>query len=480
MNYLKKRWAGLGASSALETLQLFLISLFCLECVIGGSGRIISFGYFSLRIILFMVCFFLTLPAVWRARTQLLHQTYTWIWAAFFLLLALYAVRGLRSGYPFSFVKQDVTIFLTLLLYPAFVICLNTRARVQWIVDVLYGGAILVAVVTLGLHVALAFASKAELTAINNFLNHTSYGGLALLGTSYYRIYLKSQMFLQVAILLGLHKIIAATSRRSKVFFLICEVVLVYATILSYTRGFWLGLAISCIILLLCCLRNWKKYLTTLAISLAGVACMFVISYCLYGSNVAFHTFTARVTGTAIDCLVDGSDNAIANPGNANGNKPSAGLSATQELIAKNSIAAQNLREATMEEHERLIAADPFWGYGLGKNLDGIRTDGRTEYTYLDLYMKLGLIGFLLFALVFCWHCTDALKLCFRRKKGVKGDVELVSTYLMAGYVGILVTSYLNPFLTSPMGIMLLLTLIISVKQDRLNRLPSAPIADCQ
>ena len=68
------------------------------------------------------------------------------------------------------------------------------------------------------------------------------------------------------------------------------------------------------------------------------------------------------------------------------------------------SIEAVNLRAKTMGEQLSLCRQKPIQGWGLGKNLDGIRTDGKTEYTYYDMWMKTGLIGLALFLLVFFTH----------------------------------------------------------------------------
>jgi hypothetical protein len=103
--------------------------------------------------------------------------------------------------------------------------------------------------VTCALHYALAFVSDDTLNLLNEWVNARSLGGFAALKTGMHRVYFKSQIFLQVALLLGIRKICRAQGSRRLVL-CACEGILAFACILSYTRGFWLGLAASGIVML--------------------------------------------------------------------------------------------------------------------------------------------------------------------------------------------------------------------------------------
>lgn len=443
MSYIKTRWNAMQPKSVLESVQLLAISLFCLECVVGGAGRIIHFGYFSLRMFLFTVCFLLTLPCVWAKRRELLKRPYTWIWAAFFVVLFLYALRGYQLGSTLSYIRQDLTLFLTLLLFPGFISLIDhKRERVNWLVDLVFVGAVIVGIATVLLHLLLAFEPESFAKRVDYLLNTTSCGGLAVFGENYYRVYLKSQMFLQIGTVIGLYKMIMAKQRKHWLVLLLWEAIQVYAMILSGTRGFWLGVAVSCVMVAVLRWQNIRAYLKALAGLIVSIAILFGISQIAYGTPVTLFAFADRIGIPVESHILD-----------AGKNSDGAGSVAAQEF-------AKSMREKTWNELHRLISEKPLTGYGLGKNLDGIRTyadDGRPEYMYQDIYMKLGLVGFVLFMAVFCLHDGQILVRSFKRRKLADESVDL---YVAAGYTGLLVTSYLNPFLTSTMGITALLIVI--------------------
>ena len=100
-------------------------------------------------------------------------------------------------------------------------------------------------------------------------------------------------------------------------------------------------------------------------------------------------------------------------------------------------------------------------GLGPGQNLDGIRTDGKTEYTYYDMWMKTGLIGLALFLLVFFTHagaygltgsagCAAARP---RRAHRVPLDQPVgLAAVWVAAYISVAATSYVKPVLDLAAG----------------------------
>ena len=121
---------------------------------------------------------------------------------------------------------------------------------------------------------------------------------------------------------------------------------------------------------------------------------------------------------------------------------------------------AADLRSKTLGEQLRLIRENPLIGYGLGKNLDGIRDDGKTEYMYPDLWMKTGLPGLLLFLASCFWYGVVLLVRTLRAPRGRRQELCGLNTagglawVWVCGLLGVGVTSYFNPFLTTPMGIL--------------------------
>ena len=117
------------------------------------------------------------------------------------------------------------------------------------------------------------------------------------------------------------------------------------------------------------------------------------------------------------------------------------------------------------------IADKPIFGNGLGTNLDGIREDGKVEYTYFDVQMKMGAVGSILFIGVFFLPFYQLLKqrfIGFKKKEKPDWDSpDMEKLALLSAYFGVIATSYVNPFLLNPMGILLTMLVITAASPTK-------------
>ena len=129
------------------------------------------------------------------------------------------------------------------------------------------------------------------------------------------------------------------------------------------------------------------------------------------------------------------------------------------DIVEKANTDAVNMRKDSLAALNKNIAEHPVLGSGLGTNLDGVREDGKTEYMYQDIVMKMGLIGLVLF--IVAYFIPSAIHI-FRRLKLFNQELDwnhsmVLTSFLVSGYIGVAVTSSFNPFLTTPMGILMLI-----------------------
>ncbi len=448
-----------------DKLSLVAISLFALECVLGSSGRWLTFGSLSIRILLFLVCFFLTLPNVFRRLRSLIRNPYVVLAVLFGIYLAIGAVIGWQRGNNLSFIKNDVSSFLTLALLPGFLATVSSPKRAGLITSLIYYGSLALAFITVLLHFLFAFAPDALINSFNIWLNRHYMGGLSTMATGMQRIYMKSQIFLQVGILLGIQKIWSKKGYVRWLFFL-AEGIFAFGCILTYTRGFWLGLAFSALMALILCPQKWKEYLSTVGITAALVVGLFLVSFLAYGKPVATYELINRFDPDLISGAVF-----LPNDTHPNHTKPSAPtVSTTDPTTPDADIDAVMIRRETLQLLGQQVKAHPIFGSGLGANLDEIRGDGKVEYMYLDIFMKLGLVGFLLFFAVFFLPLYPLFKRrlqWFSLGKPIAWDsMAMQNTMLAASHIGIAVTSYLNPFMINPMGILLVMLLTAVAQQE--------------
>lgn len=438
-----------------------LLLAFVAECTFGGSGRWLEIGPLSIRMILFAACFLATIPYVIHNIKSLATNLQVIVTVFYGMYLIICTVIGLRDGNRFAFIWSDLTTMMTLALAPGFMAVMSNQKSINRAVDVIYWSAAVTAVITVVLHFVFAFIGQNTFDAIYEWIIGRHLGGIAELKTGMQRVYLRSQMFLQVGIVYGIWKMGCVPDRKRRVFWAV-NGVMVTACILSYTRGFWLGLALSAGLLLLLGIRYWKKYLSVAARMLAVFMVFILFSTVFYRGPVVLVEVVNRFNPSLIVYEGETVNHFEHHPGETD----------REDEIDESNAAAAKLRQETISYSCQRIAQHPILGNGLGENLDEVRDDGRTEYMYLDTVVKTGFVGLALFlGVYFSFVSVQIGNNLAMRKNGKKcliwEEPAFRDRFLTAAYLGIAVTSFFNPFLNNPMGIMLLLLTSTAVYTTR-------------
>ena len=449
---MSKIFKNLFKAEKWDTFARILILIYIAECTFGSSGRWFEIGPLSIRMLLFALCFAVTIPAVIRNIKGLAKNWQVIITVCFGIYLLICTVTGFLRGNNSGFIWGDITTLMSLALIPGFISVMNNKKAIYNAVNVIFYTATILGVATVILHLVLAFVEVSTIININNLIHSASLGGMAALQTSIQRLYMKSQIFLQVAIVYGVWKIVKSNDKRKKFLLCVCEGILLCACILSYTRGFWLGLLVSALLILLTGIKQWKKYLK-IAASMAVILIVFLASsWCVYQSPAAAVEIVNRFDPNLI---------VIAN---INGDIEFPIIDGDSE-VDKNNIAAVNRRVATIVEFRKKIPEKVLFGNGLGEYLEGVREEGKTEYIYHDMMLKTGIVGTVLFILTFYGYIVIYVYSRLKKKK-TKRCCECCerNRFMIAAYLGVAVTSFFNPFLNNPMGIMLLMLTVAAVQ----------------
>ena len=434
--------------SKFDSIARILLLVYLAECAVGSSGKLISFGPISLRMLLFGLCFVATLPAVLRNIGSLIKNKQVIVT----LLLGSYwlicGVIGFAAGNNPSLVWADVTGMMGLALIPGFLAVMSDDHIIRKAMDVIFWSAAALAAVSVILHFAMAGANKARFDLVNNWINDRSLGGLARLASGIDRIYFKSQIFLQVAILYGVWKL-GNTEPGKRLWLYLTLGIQTCAWVLSYTRGFWLGLVISAVIIFVLNPRQWKLYLKAMGGMLGVFAVFLALSSVCYGGPKVVTEIVGR-TDASLLAEKDGVDTEYIHP-DADGDG--------EVSVDEANDAASKLRGQSLNLIYQRIGDHPIFGNGLGENLDEIRSDGKIEYMYLDILMKTGCVGLILFLLTFFGAVAEHLlwELRHRREEPAWNSPQMRNRFLTAAFLGVALTSWFNPFLNNPMGISLLM-----------------------
>ncbi len=436
-------------NTIVRCLPEFLVYCFVAECTFGASGRWLEIGPLSIRMVLFILAFAATLPQVLRRLKEVIRHPMVRISLIFAVMLIIAASIGLVRGNKKSFLWADISKFLTLALLPGMLVTIDSGRKLQRLMNVIFYSAVAVGLVTAGLYLILSFVDEHQIVAINNWINSHHLGGLASMKTGTQRVYMRSQVFLPFAIIYGVWM---AGNAKGK-YRLVLEILLgllAYALVVTMTRGLWLGLAVGALAVLILQWKNRWQLLKILGVAVLAFAVLTGLTLVCYRGPYFLVEIVNRIDSNLIH--YSGSFHETLPP-------------EVGELVEENNASAMLLRDRSVAFMLQNIRKWPILGSGLGTNLDSIRNDGNVEYMYLDMLMKLGAVGFAVFAVCFFLPvAVHLVKLWRHRKMQAPWDFDCThNTFLVVAYLGTAVVSIFNPFLTSPMGITMLFTVILGV-----------------
>lgn len=453
------------------------MALFVAEAVFGGSGRWISFGPVSIRMLLFTAAFVLSFPLVVIHRKELLRNQYLIAAGIFGAMLIVSVTVGILNGNSRSFLWADITSFLTLALFPGFLVTMGEEPQRSRTVDILFYSAAFTSAVAFVLHVLTILLPVASINAINIWINARSLGGFAPLETGLQRVYLKSEIFLHAGIMIGICKIRDASGWMQRLLYFLTGL-MGAALLLSFTRGLWLALVVGIVLYLILEPGCWKKFLAAGGICLAVMCLLLTLTSLLLRSNAIPAEVLNRFDVSLVVVTSEGAAPVEETKQEISGTlseypQPAAGFDMAFDPERNISVEEANrnavkIRSLSLQGLNSLIARHPFLGSGLGKNLDGIRNDGKCEYMYQDILMKMGILGFAAFLAAFFLPPADYLFRVYPASKRALSETAVRKRWrasaLTAGYLGIAAASYTNPYLSNPAGItMLMLVTVFSM-----------------
>jgi hypothetical protein len=435
-------------SLSIDAVARALFLVYLAESAFGSSGKLISFGPLSLRMLLFGLCFAASLPAVVRNLRHLAGngQVLTTVILGVYWLVC--AGVGVFSGNALGLVWADVSTMMALALVPGFLAVMAGEGILNRAMDVIFWSAAALGAVSVVLHFAMANVTEEGFDLVNDWINARSLGGLAYMASGIQRIYFKSQIFLQVAIVYGVWKL-GDPGTKKRLWIYAAMGVLFCAWVLSYTRGFWLGLVISAALVLLLCPWQWKLYLKASGAMLAVFAVFLALSSLVYSGPRVVYEILGRTDASL-----------LAEKDNVQSEKVEMDADGDGDVsVDEANDAASMLRGQSLKLIWQRIGENPVFGSGLGENLDEIRSDGKVEYMYHDIWMKTGLVGLLLFLGCFFGFLVPQIRQELRNRgsRPQWRDPRIRNRFLTAAYLGVALTSWFNPFLTNPMGISLLM-----------------------
>jgi hypothetical protein len=290
----------------------------------------------------------------------------------------------------------------------------------------------------------------------HNFLFHELYrwvrdtgvGEITMMPSGFVRIFFQSHLFALAAfyfILMAIPRFWGEikASRKFLAFFLFAQTAALFMIMISFSRSFWVGLAAAAPLWLIVA---WKKYgLKRLSAGIAITTIAFFLAASLTAGTIKFPYPEPGVDFNIADALAD-------RAGKLSGE------------------AAVSSRYALLPELWNAIRLNPILGGGFGKTIsyhtsdprilesspDGLYATYAFEWGWLDIWLKIGLLGAVFYLFFFGKIIKDALG-----KEDWLADSLAISLLLLAA------VNFFTPYANHPLGIGLFLFAAAAVYLDK-------------
>lgn len=434
-------------SISIKKLLQLMTYIIIFEVILGGAGRTIMIGPLSIRMILFIIAFLLMLIFLASNRFNIRQLKFDSIFTKLIIAFLAYTLFTAVHGYYFahqnlSQVIGDVTGYITFLLIFIFNIAIQDKYEIKKISILIIFTTFIQSVSIIVIHLFLGIGVF-TFEGMNALLQKYYIGNLSYVVPDTIRIFFKSSLYLQIGFILLLVIISKERNKKNLILEYTALIFIAYATILSFTRGFWIGLLLSFIIVITC--KQVKHLAKTIVILIIGMSIMICFSFSAYRNTNILLSIVSRTGLIKANTVMRIQNKTSETPqGDADGQDISAQYrSESSKYMIKN------------------IEKSPIIGDGFGTLITELKQQtSRNEYMYLDIWMEMGLLGLILLGSLLVLPLRYWIKI--RKKNIYNSDLPYLDA-IMASLIGIVVTSGINPFLNNPIGLTYLIFTITAI-----------------
>lgn len=418
----------------LEKLEYGLYILL-VELFIGSKGYLFYFDFggtsVSLRIALFLV-----VMGVWLYRRiekrNFKFNLNKWWWILFIFIVWGF-VWGIIRGNSFQNVFFDFNAWIYFGAIFLFADTIKSREQIENTLQIFTAAVALVILKTFFLLYIFSHGMEVVMYPLYRWLRQFLIGEITLMDSGFYRIFFQSQIYILIGFFIFAVLLIWQKEKSKK---LIVHYSLLIAgclasILVSFSRSFWVGLAFGLLVLLAFLIIRKISFIRIIKIGLAGLAVL-VISVAAIWITVKFPYPT---------------------PGEI-----SLG-SMFEDRLTDLSEAAVRSRWDLLPPLGRAIVKHPVIGSGFGTtvtykssdpravqlNPDGKFTTYAFEWGYLDILLKIGLAGLVVYLILIVKIWRSGWRL------GREGD--FLPLGLLLGIGALLATNFFSPYLNHPLGI---------------------------
>jgi len=424
--------------------------LVLLELFLGSKGYLFSLDFhgvnISIRIALWLIVMLVWLIKLIKRKSIFLEKN-IWkkselpIFLVLFIFISWGIISGIINGNSFSNIFFDANGWIYFgLIFPLYETILNKKLyqeKENSLLPILQIFILATLWLSLETYFLLFIFSHENLliSGIYHWVRDTGVGEITIMPSGFPRIFIQSQIFILIAVFLfffALNNFWSEIKNNKKDLLKIILILsfLIGTIIISLSRSFWAGGVITFFIITIIIIKkyNWKTFIFTTIYFLLSI----IIAGGLITAILKFPWPAPKINFNLVNTLSDRTQNEAA------------------------SISRYSLLPKLLEK----IDEAPLLGKGFGtsvtyqssdprvikNNLNGQYTTYAFEWGWLDIWLKLGLLG----AILYLFLLTKIMVSGFKKN-------NWLGYFFATGIILIAIINFFTPYLNHPLGISFLL-----------------------
>ena len=437
-----------------DKISWVLMCIAMLDISIFGAGKIISFGPIGFRHVILLLLGISCIPLVLDRWKILIKNKFLWMALAIGICVLISMVRGIDNKNLHA--SEDFIGFAYLIFLPLAIVVINSKDRIHSLMKIMILSSLVLAFITI-IHLVIYICSKEVFAELSQYGYNIQFSRTGHISKAIPRLYMLSGLYMISGCAFSLYFTVQETSTRFKNLYYITPGFCLFALLLSYTRSIYLGVlvaaAVTVVYLMITVSKKGRIRLFKQLCVCAGLCLLLCgVFRLISGGEYLRYAFSRSYVAVTDSEYEEGDTGSESTEGDED-----------DELSGYNQATHQSdmKRELTVKESIQCIQKSPLIGHGLGFTVPS-RPDGN-EYSYLDIWLKMGLIGLVLYMLPFIFIIVNIVKtkdneMCSRAEKIV----------WLALLLGIMSYSLYNPYINSALGIFAYCcTMVISENKKR-------------